>query len=100
MYDPHMCRFILNLRQYLGNNDRQRLDSYLQSITQQSVKDCPGLDGILKLLQSFFDKDEINGNDIPALIDAFIKLRCFDAVNLLKGFFSISEFHFIQFSLI
>jgi DNA-binding MltR family transcriptional regulator len=39
-------------------------------------------------MQSLFDQDKINEKDFSLLIDAFKQIRCFDAVQLLKGFFS------------
>jgi hypothetical protein len=38
-------------------------------------------------MQSLFDQDKINEKDFTLLIDAFKQIQCFDAVNLLKGFF-------------
>jgi hypothetical protein len=49
-------------------------------------------------MQSLFDQDKINERDFTLLIDAFKQIQCFDAVNLLKGFFFfLSEFYLVLF---
>ncbi len=87
MDNPHLCSILLNLQQRLSDNDRERLDLYLKNAVPKPVRDDSKLSGTLKLIQSFFDQDKINEKDFTSLIDAFKQIQCFDAVNLLQGFF-------------
>jgi hypothetical protein len=98
MDNHHLCSILLNLQDRLTNDDRKRLDLYLKNDVPKPIGEDLTLNGILKLIQSFFDQDNINEKDFTLLIDAFKQIRCFDAVNLLEGFFL--SLNFISFSLI
>jgi hypothetical protein len=92
MDNHHLYPILLNLQDRLSNYDRERLDLYLKTGVPISIEDHPTLSGTLKLIQSFFDQDEINEKDFTLLIDAFKQIRCFDAMCLLKGFFFVLNF--------
>jgi hypothetical protein len=97
MDNHHLRSILLNLQYRLSGNDRKQLHFYLKNDVQRPAGDDSTLCGTLKLIQSFFDQDNINEKDFTLLIDAFKQIQCFDAVNLLKGFFFFHEFHLIQF---
>jgi hypothetical protein len=88
MDNPHLCSILVNLQHHLSDNDRERLHFYLKNDVPRSIGDDSTLNGTLKLMQSLVDQDKINEKDFSLLIDAFKQIRCFDAVQLLKGFFS------------
>jgi hypothetical protein len=98
MDNRHLRSILLNLQYRLSDNDRERLYFYLKNDVQRQVGDDSTLYGTLKLIQSFFDQDNISEKDFALLIDAFKQIQCFDAVNLLKGFFFFVNF--ISFNLI
>ncbi len=98
MDNPRLCSILLNLQQRLGDNDRERLDSYLKNDVPKPVGDDSKLGETLKRMQSLFDQDKINAKDFTLLIDAFKQIHCFDAVNLLEGFFLF--LNFISFNFI
>lgn len=85
MDDHHLRSILLNLHSRLSDNDRERLHFYLQNDVPRPLVDDSSLSGTLKLMQSLFDQDKINENDFTFLINAFERIRCFDAANLLKG---------------
>ena len=94
MSDHHLREILLNLHPRLSDNDRERLHFYLQNDVPRPLADDCSSTGTLKLIQSLFDQDKISEKDFTLLIDAFEKIQCCDAVNLLKGsicfFFQIS----------
>jgi hypothetical protein len=98
MDNPCLCSILLNLQQHLGDNDRERLDLYLKNDVPKPVEDDSTLGETLKRMQSLFDQDNINAKDFTLLIDAFKQIHCFDAVNLLEGFFLL--LNFISFNFI
>ena len=85
MDDHHLRAILLNLHSRLTDNDRERLHFYLQNDVPRSLADDSSLSGTLKVMQSLFDQDKINETDFTFLINAFQQIRCFDAVNRLKG---------------
>jgi hypothetical protein len=99
MDNHHLRSILLNLQYRLSDNDRERLHFYLKNDVPRTLGDDSTLNGTLRLMQSLFDQDKINEKDFSLLIDAFKQIRCFDAVNLLKGFFCIF-LNFISFILI
>jgi hypothetical protein len=98
MDNYRLCSIVSNLQQRLSDKDRERLDLYLKNDIPKPVRDDSTLGGTLKLIQSLFDQNKINEKDFPLLIDAFKQIQCFDAVNLLEGFFLF--LNFISFNLI
>jgi transcriptional antiterminator len=92
MDNPRLCSIVLNLQQRLSDNDRERLDLYLKNDIPKPVGDDSTLSKTLKLIQSLFDQDKTNEKDFALLIDAFKQIQCFDAVNLLEGFFLFLNF--------
>jgi hypothetical protein len=98
MDNHHLCSILLNLQDRLSNDDRERLDLYLKNDVPRPIGDDLTLNETLKLIESFFDQDNINEKDFTLLIDAFKQIQCFDAVNLLQGF--ILFLNFISFNLI
>ena len=99
MEDRCLREILLNLHSRLSNNDRERLHFYLQNDVPRILADDSSLSGTLKLMQSLFDQDKINENDFTLLVDAFGKIQCFDAIQLLKGLISLF-FNFISFDCI
>ena len=85
MDDRHLRSILLNLHSRLTDNDRERLHFFLKNDVPRPLVDDSSLSGTLKLMQSLFDQDKINENDFTLLIEAFDQIRCFDAVDILKG---------------
>ncbi len=92
MDNPGLCFIVSNLQQRLSDKDRERLHFYLKNDVPKPVEDDSTLGGTLKLIQSLLDQDKINEKDFPLLIDGFKQIQCFDAVNLLQGFFLFLNF--------
>ena len=82
----HLREILLNLHSRLSDNDQERLDLYLQNDVPRPLVDEWLSIGALNLIQSMFDHDKISEKGFTLLIDAFEKIQCFDAVQLLKGF--------------
>jgi hypothetical protein len=99
MDNRHLRSILLNLQYRLSDNDRERLHFYLKNDVPRTLGDDSTLNGTLRLMQSLFDQDKINERDFTLLIDAFKQIQCFDAVNLLKGFFFLFEFYLVLFYL-
>ncbi len=98
MDSRYLRSILLNLRYRLSDNDQELLHFYLKNDVPGTLGDDSTLNGTLRLMQSLFDQDKINERDFTLLIDAFKQIRCFDAVNLLKGFFFfLSEFYLVLF---
>jgi hypothetical protein len=98
MDSRYLRSILLNLQYRLSDTDRERLHFYLKNDVPRQVGDDSTLSGTLRLMQSLFDQDKINERDFTLLIDAFKQIQCFDAVNLLKGFFFfLSEFYLVLF---
>jgi hypothetical protein len=95
MTNHHLRSILLNLQYRLSDSDRERLHFYLKNDVPRQVGDDSTLSGTLRLMQSLFDQDKISEKDFTLLIDAFKQIQCFDAVNLLTGFF----FFFLTFIL-
>jgi hypothetical protein len=96
--DNHtLCSILLNLQYRVSDNDRELLHFYFKNDVPRRVGYDKTLRKTLHLIQSFFDRDKINEKDFTLLIDAFKQIRCFDAVNLLEGFFFLCELHFVLF---
>ncbi len=90
MDSRYLRSILLNLRYRLSDNDQELLHFYLKNDVPGTLGDDSTLNGTLRLMQSLFDQDKINERDFTLLIDAFKQIRCFDAVNLLKGLFFFS----------
>ncbi|CAF1445667.1 unnamed protein product, partial [Adineta ricciae] len=83
--DSHRLRaIILKLQDRLSDDDRKRLHFYLGNDVPRRIRDDPTLGGTLSLMESLFDQDKINENDITFLINAFDEIQCIDAVKLLR----------------
>ncbi len=90
MDNPHLNSILLNLQDHLSDNDRERLDNYLKNDVTRSIGFDSIFIGNLKLIQSYFDQDNIKDNDFTLLINAFQQIQCFDDVYLLHGILSFS----------
>lgn len=87
MSNSHLLPIIDDLQDRLSDNDRERFNLYLKNNVPQSIEDKSMLEEILKLIQSLLHQNEINEKDFHSLIDGFKQIRCFDAADLLTGFF-------------
>ena len=85
MANRQLREIILDLQTRLSRNDRERLHFYLKDDVGRTLADDSSLTGTLHLMQELFDRDKISEQDFTFLIHAFQKIRCSDAVQLLKG---------------
>ena len=85
MDDREIKGIILNLHRRLTDNDRARLHFYLEKQVPRPLADDSSFSGTLRLMQNLFDEDKINEKNFTLLIEAFEKIQCFDAVDMLKG---------------
>ena len=76
---------ILHLQDRLSTDDRKRLHFHLGNDVPRRIRDDPTLGGTLHRIDSLFDQDQINEQDLTYLIEGFDQIRCFDAAKLLKG---------------
>ena len=89
----HFRALLLKLQDHLSDADRRRLHFLVGDIIPRQIRDDPSLNGTLNLLETLFDQALINEQDFSYLIHAFNQIRCYDAVNRLKGsFVTFSEF--------
>ncbi|CAF1209909.1 unnamed protein product [Adineta ricciae] len=75
----HLCAILLNLQDRLANDDRKRLHFYLGNDIPRRFRDGPSLSGTLSLMDSLFDQDKINEDDLTHLINALEQIRRLDA---------------------
>lgn len=87
MENRHVRAILLKLQDRLSDDDRKRLHFFVGNDVPRSIRDNPTLGGTLSLLESLFDQDKINEDDLTFLINAFDEIQCTDAVKLLKGYF-------------
>jgi hypothetical protein len=83
----HLRPIILKLQDRLSDDDRRSLHFFLGNDVPRRIRDDPSLGGTLCLLESLFDQDKINEQDITFLIDAFGEIQCIDAAKRLRGKF-------------
>jgi hypothetical protein len=76
---------LLKLQDCLSDNDRRHLHFFVGDMIPRQIRDDPTLDGTLNLLESLFYQAKINEQDFDYLINAFSEIRCFTAVQRLKG---------------
>jgi hypothetical protein len=86
--DVHRLRVILlKLQDRLSDDDRKRLHFFIGNDVPRRIRDDPSLGGTLSLLESLFDQDKINEQELMFVINAFDEIQCIDAVKLLRGNF-------------
>lgn len=88
MDNQQLRGIILKLQDYLSDSDRQRLHFFLGDEIPRSIRDDLTLNGTLKLMESLFDQDKINKQDVTLLINAFNAIQCVGAVKILNGMLS------------
>ncbi len=76
---------LLKLQDCLSENDRLRLHFLVGDMIPRQIRDDPTLGGTLHLLESLFDRGRIDSQDFTYLIDAFREIKCYAAVQRLKG---------------
>jgi hypothetical protein len=76
---------ILQLKNRLNENDRERLQLFLGDDIPRRLKEDSSLSGIFNRIQSLLDQDQIDEQEFIFLISAFEKIQCYDAANLLRG---------------
>ncbi|UJR06576.1 hypothetical protein I4U23_010860 [Adineta vaga] len=80
MDDLHLRSILLKLQNRLSNDDQKRLHFYLNNDISQRIQDDPSLNH----MDSLFNQDKINNEDLTFLINTFDQVQCFDASKLLK----------------
>lgn len=91
MDSHHLRAIIIRLQDRLSDDDRRRLHFFFGNNVPRRIRDDPTLGGTLCLMESLFDQDKINENDVTFLIEAFEQIQCLDAAKLLRGFHSLIE---------
>ncbi len=83
--DNHDLRaLILKVQDFLSEDDRRHLHFLLDSAgVRRNMRDSPPLHG----MESLFDHDKTNEQNLTLLINTLEQINCFDAVKLLKGIF-------------
>lgn len=97
MENRHVRAILLKLQDRLSDDDRKRLHFFVGNDVPRSIRDNPTLGGTLSLLESLFDQDKINEDDLTFLINAFDEIQCTDAVKLLKGYFLYGNYMWVHF---
>ena len=91
MSDYQLRSIFIKIQDRLTAYDRSRFHFYLGNRIPRIVRDDTTLTGTLQAMNFLFEKDIINECDLTFLIDAFDKIQCIDAANLLRGDFSSSK---------
>ncbi|CAF3794361.1 unnamed protein product [Rotaria sp. Silwood1] len=86
---------LLKIQDLLSDNDRHRLLFLLGEDVPRYLRDDPSLSGILRVLESLFEKAIISNQDCDYLIKAFTKIHCNDAAKRLQEYQLALE-HFNQ----
>jgi hypothetical protein len=84
MDNHHLRGVILKAINSLSNDDRRRLHILLCNDVPRRISDNPSVGDTLSLIESRFDQDKMNEQDLIFLINAFEAIQCTDAVELLK----------------
>ena len=87
MENLHLRATLLKIQDRLSDDDRKRLHFFLGNDIPRRIRANPTLGGTLSLLESLFDQDKINEDDLTYLIDAFDEIQCTDAVKSWRGYF-------------
>lgn len=96
MNSHHLRAIILQLQDRLTEDDRKRLHFFLGNHVPRRIQDDLSISGTLCLIESLFNQDKINEQDLTFLINAFNEIHCPDAAKLLQGdFFFLFVLSFI-----
>ena len=76
---------LVKVQDCLSDSDRCRLHFLFGDIIPRKLRDDPSISGTLNLLESLFDQDKINDQDLSLLVEAFREISCYDAVKRLEG---------------
>ncbi|CAF1463095.1 unnamed protein product [Adineta ricciae] len=77
---------ILSAIERLSDNDLTRLHFCLGDDVPRRVRDDRTHSGTLSLIDSLFDRNKINNEDLTYLIQAFDQIQCYDAAKLLREY--------------
>ncbi len=86
LMNNHQLRSVLiKIQDHLSEVDRINLHFLLGNHITRRIRDDRSPHGTLALMESLFDQNKTNEQDVTILINALDNIRCFYAANLLKG---------------
>jgi hypothetical protein len=85
MDNCYLRAVLLKLQDRLSDVDRRRLHFFLGNDVSRRFRDDPTLDDTISLIESLFDQNKINEQDLSLLINALDEIKCTDAAKLLRG---------------